>query len=154
MGCIAWHGMYSMEAVCLKKQINCLVQIYHKLKLDHAVRCWSYLISSKLDQHTLFPKRNTTLISRFFMVTLDHDQWPRVMCTKGMYKWNLDQSSLTYTPPQKKGNFRKVAFLLGKSVDTASVSQAISIPFAFQKWRWHNLYKGFYTTVLCTSLHL
>ena len=35
--------------------------------------------------------------------------WTRV-------KWNLAQSSLTYTPPQKKGNFRKVAFLLGKSV--------------------------------------
>ena len=32
-------------------------------------------------------------------------------------KWNLAQSSLTYTPPQKKGNFRKVAFLLGKSVN-------------------------------------
>ncbi len=28
--------MYSMEAVCLKKQMNCLVQIYHKLKLDQA----------------------------------------------------------------------------------------------------------------------
>ena len=28
----------------------------------------------------------------------------------------MAQSSLTYTPPQKKGNFRKVAFLLGKSV--------------------------------------
>ncbi len=29
---------------------------------------------------------------------------------------HLAQSLLTYTPPQKKGNFRKVAFLLGKSV--------------------------------------
>ncbi len=28
----------------------------------------------------------------------------------------MAQSSLTYTPPQKKGNFRKVAVLLGKSV--------------------------------------
>ena len=29
---------------------------------------------------------------------------------------HLDQISLTYTPPQKKGNFRKVVFLLGKSI--------------------------------------
>ena len=33
--------------------------------------------------YTLFPKRNATLISRFFMVTLDQGQWPQVMCTKG-----------------------------------------------------------------------
>ncbi len=62
--------------------------------------------------YTLFPKRNATLISRFFMVTLDQCQWPRVMCTMGngvfdtllqgaMYKWNLAQSSLIYTPPQR-----------------------------------------------------
>ena len=35
---------------------------------------------------------------------------------EAMYKWNLAQSLLTYTPPQKKGTFRKVAFLLWKSV--------------------------------------
>ncbi len=51
------------------------------------------------------------------MVTLDQGQWPRVICTKGNAPGsNLAQSSLTYTPSQKKGNFRKVAFLLGKSV--------------------------------------
>ncbi len=33
-----------------------------------------------------------------------------------LQKWHLAQSSPTYTPPQKKGNFRKVVFLLGKSV--------------------------------------
>ena len=32
---------------------------------------------------TLFPKRNATLISKFFMVTLDQGQWPQVMSTKG-----------------------------------------------------------------------
>ena len=72
---------------------------------------------------TLFPKSNATLI---FMVTLDQGQWPQDKCTKGatgqrplrkisnafevfdkllpgaMYKCNLAQSSLTYTPPQKK----------------------------------------------------
>ena len=33
-----------------------------------------------------------------------------------LQKWHLAQSSPTYIPPQKKGNFQKVAFLLGKSV--------------------------------------
>ncbi len=56
------------------------------------------------------------------MVTLDQGQWPRVMSTKGNapgrneQKRTLVQILLTYTPPQKKGNFRKVAFLFGKSV--------------------------------------
>ncbi len=39
---------------------------------------------------------------------------------QGICPWeeqaNFAQSSLTYTPPKKKSNFRKVAFLLGKSV--------------------------------------
>ncbi len=39
-----------------------------------------------------------------------------------VYKWNLAQSSLTYTPPQKKRNFRKVVFLLGKSVETINTN--------------------------------
>ncbi len=62
---------------------------------------------------------NASLISLFFMVTLDQGQWPRVMFTKGNApgsKWHLARSYPTYTPTQKKGNFRKVAFLLGKSV--------------------------------------
>ncbi len=32
---------------------------------------------------TLFPKRKATLISRFFMVTLEQGQWRWVMCTRG-----------------------------------------------------------------------
>ncbi len=36
---------------------------------------------------------------------------------------HLVHISLTYTPPQKKGNFRKVAFLLGKSVVRVHLQQ-------------------------------
>ncbi len=66
-------------------------------EIGNALYCSYNYEQAPLYDITLFPKRNATLISRFFMVT-------------------LDQGSLTYTPPQKKGNFRKVAFLLGKSV--------------------------------------
>ncbi len=44
-----------------------------------------WLRFSRINQYfpsTLFPKRNATLISRFFMVTPDQGQWPWVMCTK------------------------------------------------------------------------
>ncbi len=101
------------------------------------VRTENWNSQQHLCPHTLFPKGNATLISRFFLVTLDQGQWPQVMWTKGngvfeepgaMYKWNLTQSSLAYTPPQKKGNFRKVAFLLGKSVYDPEKRQC-------QKWQ-------------------
>ncbi len=62
---------------------------------------------------TLFPKRSATLISRFFMVALDQGQWPHVMSPKRNApesNRHLAQSLPTYTPPQKKGNFRKVSF--------------------------------------------
>ncbi len=36
-----------------------------------------------LSSSTLFPKRNATLISRFFIVTLDQGQWPRGMSIQG-----------------------------------------------------------------------
>ncbi len=39
-------------------------------------------------------------------------------------KLHLAQISLTYNPPQKKGKFRKVAFLLGKSVVSKSLRRS------------------------------
>ncbi len=49
---------------------------------------------------TLFPKRNATLISRFFMVTLDQGQWPQVISTKGNAPGSNRQK--TYTLPKKE----------------------------------------------------
>ncbi len=51
--------------------------------------------------YTLFPKRNATLISRFFMVTVDQGQWPRVMCTKG----NAPESNRQKTPSKNIKRF-------------------------------------------------
>ncbi len=45
--------------------------------------------------------------------------------------------SLTYSPPQKKGNFRKVAFLLGKSVTMLS---------GISSYIWHLLWLSRHNT--------
>ncbi len=42
--------------------------------------------------------------------------WKECMWVEIFHCYNLAQSLLTYTPPQKKGNLRKVAFLLGKTI--------------------------------------
>ena len=76
-----------------------------------------------LQDTTFFPKRNATLISGFLWWP-----WTRIsdpgscpqremtLGTRSIGKGHLAQISLTYIPPQKKSNFRKVVFLLGKSV--------------------------------------
>ncbi len=51
--------------------------------------------------YTLFPKRNATLISRFFMVTLDQGQWPQVMSTQG----NAPGSNREKTPSKNVKRF-------------------------------------------------
>ncbi len=73
------------------------------------------------------------------MVTLDQGQRPQVMCTKGNAPRSNRQKSivemtfgpnlLIYTPPQKKGNFRKVAFLLGKSVESLTFMPETQVQF-------------------------
>ncbi len=59
------------------------------------------IIQLKCVDHTLFPKRNATLISRFFTVTLDQGQWPQVMSTKG----NAPGSNRQKTPSENVKRF-------------------------------------------------
>ena len=47
---------------------------------------WSHICMPRKDC-TLFPKINTTLISRLFMVTLDKRQWPQVIFEKLRFFW-------------------------------------------------------------------
>ena len=76
------------------------------LKKWQIVRNYSFTKISLKPLYTL-PQKNFNL--QIFMVTLDQGQWPKVMPTFG-------PKFTTYTPSKKKDNFRKVAFLLGKSV--------------------------------------
>ena len=65
-------------------------------------QCWLYTLPQK--------KRN------FNFQIVHGDPGPGSVTPGHAHQGNLAQRSLTCTPPQNKGNFRKVAFVLGKSV--------------------------------------
>ncbi len=80
-----------------------------------------------IDKYTL-PQKKRNFNFRIFYDDAGPGSVTPVMSSKGngvfdklvpgaLQKWHLVQISLTYTPPQKKDNFRKVVFLLGKSVE-------------------------------------
>ena len=85
---------------------------------------------------TLFPKRNATLIFRFFMVTLDQGQWPRFMRTKGNAPWsNCYQEQCTneiwpkvHWPtllPKRKATSEKLRFFWGRVYDDTKNATAL-----------------------------
>ncbi len=76
---------------------------------------------------TLFPKRNATLISRFFMVTLDQGQWLQVMCTKGnvQTKFGPKFSDLQSSPKERQ--LQKSCVSFGEECRTPMISRMVEI---------------------------
>ncbi len=63
---------------------------------------------------------------------------------------HVHQGKLTYTPPQKKGNFRKVAFLLGTSVystvyESSDKKKSWISSIFFHFFPWHSMPGNLFT---------
>ena len=102
--------------------------MWTQLKDKHNGPIFSLNSSSSSSLHALFPKRNATLICPFSLVPLGHWLCNRLHTDgsakirvpfnlwKCYYSVCMASDSLAYTLPQKNCNFKKVVFLLEKSV--------------------------------------